>query len=251
MNKTVKFCICILLGCFMGSCDVYKTKRCQSYVPCYQVLNSIRLTNDDEFLNCIVIRPGNDILAQEFSLFSSGGEKDEYDRLCAKHNDLNYNKYRHFLGNIANEELSYIDKDFTGIFITSDKVYDSAHPAGTSLSDIVRFMSWSPYRYIKSGYSNYYHYTPISLSETFRTVMPHYFGGNCFHTETDATCFPVDKMTNELLREDLILLGHDSPWIIGLLYFEKAPEYDGEQTFTVKMTTDSGEILENIIRITL
>ena len=39
--------------------------------------------------------------------------------------------------------------EFSGIDIFSDRDFDAAHPAGTSLSDIVRIVGASPYRYIR------------------------------------------------------------------------------------------------------
>lgn len=247
----------ILAVLLLGGCDMYKPRLCRSYVSCYSNLRTIRLLpiQEDEAsripsgLKCILICPGNDIPMVEFSLFSTGKEKEEYDRLCRKHDDLNYNKYRSFLGNIASESLEYIDKDFTSIEIISDKDYDSNHPAGTGLSDIVRFMSWSPYRFIRSGYSRYYHYRSSDVSESFKSVMPIYFGKEWFRGETDATCHPVDKMANELRQEDLILLGHDWTWPIGILCFETMPDEAGEHTITVKMTTDAGDILEDSIAV--
>ena len=43
--------------------------------------------------------------------------------------------------------------EFSGIDIFSDRDFDAAHPAGTSLSDIVRIVGASPYRYIRNGYT--------------------------------------------------------------------------------------------------
>ena len=43
--------------------------------------------------------------------------------------------------------------EFSGIDIFSDRDFDAAHPAGASLSDIVRIVGASPYRYIRNGYT--------------------------------------------------------------------------------------------------
>lgn len=250
---------CCVLAAVLSlcGCDVYKPRLCRSYVSCYCNLRTIKLTMIPEKestripsnLKCILICPGNDRPVVEFSLFSTENEKDEYDRLCIKHNDLNYNQYRLFLMHIASESLAYIDKDFASMDITSDKDYNPAHPAGTDLSDIVRFMSWSPYRFIQSGYSQFYHYDSSDVSKSFSLVMPIYFDKKWFSNGTDATCYPIDKMVDELRPEDLILLGHDWTWPIGILCFETLPAESGGHTITVRMTTDDGEILEDSILI--
>ena len=247
----------VIAALSLCGCDVYKPILCRSYVPCYSNLRTIELQTIPEReasripsdLKCMLICPGNDIPKVEFSLFSTGKEKEEYDRLCVKHNDLSYNQYRHFLHHFASGSMEYIDKDFVSIEISSDKDYNPDHLAGTNLSDIVRFMSWSAYRFIQSGYSRYYHYAPSDVSESFRAAMSVYFGEKWFRSETDATCYPIDKMVNELQQEDLILLGHDWTWPIGILCFETLPAESGEHTITVRMTTDDGEILEDSILI--
>lgn len=55
----------------------------------------------------------------------------------------------------------------------------------------------------------------------------------------DATCYPVDKLVKDLTADDLVLLGHDSPGLIGMLYFEKMPDAD-RFSIAVSIGTDDG-----------
>jgi hypothetical protein len=152
--------------------------------------------------------------------------------------------------NIPYDSVTYNDCDFTSIEISSDADFDEAHPAGTNLSDLVRFMSYSPYPYIMSGYKAYFHYDSAAQSESFNKYMPLYIDGEYFLSETDATCYPIDKMVKDLGPEDLILVGHDAPGLIGMLCFEQLPSSAGEHTITVKMYADNDKVLSNTIKMT-
>lgn len=234
------------------SCDdvnVSTRQLCPSYVVCYVELNSIVLWEVQNTTNCILIHHGNDPVVY-YALTSTGKEKEMYDSLCRKHNDMNYNKYRSFMKNIPYDSVTYNDCDFTSIEISSDTDFDEAHPAGTNLSDVVRFMSYSPYPFIMSGYKSYFYYDSAAQSESFNNYMPFYIGGEAFRSETAATCYPIDKMVKDLVPEDLILVGHDGPGLIGMLCFEQLPSSAGEHTITVKIYTDNDKVLSNTIKMT-
>lgn len=236
-----------LSTCLCG-CDLYKTYKCPSYVVAYNSIQSIELSNIPSVPSGILIGCGNERPIVLYTFKSSGEEKDRYDWLCQKHNDLNFNQYYQMPAGALVEGPTFNDKDFSSIGIVSDQDYDASHPAGTDLSDIVRFMSWSPLKYIRSGYSSFYHYDPQFLSDSFKTIMPLYFS---FQSQTDATCYPIDKMISALEADDLILLGNDSPGLLGILSFETPPAEQKERTITVRMTADTGEVFEDSIQITL
>lgn len=240
----------IIVVLMLYGCDpLYKTQLCKSYVICYEKLDAIGTT---------VIENSNSFLIHfeyagvpiRYSCKSKGEEKEIYDALCRKHNDLNYNKHRVFSDDLPDEILSYIDKDFLSIGITTIDDFDELHPAGSDISDIVRFMSWSPIKYINSGYSKYYQYDSDSMSEAFNTVMPIYYGEEYLGQNSECTCYPIDKMVNELTPEDLFLLGDDCLWYIGFVHFEKLPDKQGDYSFNVRMIADTGETLETSVTMT-
>lgn len=250
-NKCISaFCVAtIALGALTG-CDVYEWVKSPSYVDCYVNLESINLSVESSDPQCIRITDGTDFPLIAYGLRSKGAsEKEKYDQLCKKHNDLSYNKYRSLSKHVEYDSVTYAEYDFTEITVTSDKDYDEAHPAGESLSDIVRFMSWSPYRYIMSGYSRYYHYNKSDVSDAFDTMMRIYINREYFDNATDATCYPVDKMVKDLTAGDLVLLGHDYPDFLGMLYFEKKPDGEGEHNITVTMRTDTDKVLSNTVKM--
>lgn len=106
------------------------------------------------------------------------------------------------------------------------------------------------YKYILSGYSQYYHYNKSDVSETFDKIMRIYIDMDYSDNTTHSTCFPVDKMTADLSTDDLVLLGVSSPSILGILYFETIPEEEGEYTITVSIKTDNDKNLTNSVRMT-
>lgn len=250
-NKHISsFCGAVIALGLLTGCDVYEWVKSPSYVDCYVNLESINLSVESSDHQCIRITHGTDFPLIAYGLRSKGAsEKEKYDQLCKKHNDLSYNKYRSLSKHVEYDSVTYAEYDFTEITVTSDKDYDKAHPAGESLSDIVRFMSWSPYRYIMSGYSRYYHYNKSDVSDAFDTMMRIYINREYFDNATDATCYPVDKLVKDLTAGDLVLLGHDYPDFLGMLYFEKKPDGEGEHNITVTMRTDTDKVLSNTVKM--
>lgn len=240
----------VLLLILIGCDPHYKMTKCPSYVVCYTNLESIDLSlYEPSNPCCIVIHAGNDLPLSVYGLRSTGIEKDKYDQLCQKHNDLSYNHYRSLSYGpaIDFDSVTYNECDFTEIIVTSDKDFDATHPAGRNLSDIVRFMSWSPYRYILSGYSDYYHYNKADVSEAFDQMMRIFINEKAFDPTFDATCYPIDKLIVDLTKDDMTLNGYDAPGFIGMLYFDKVPNEKGEYTITVSIKTDNGSTLSDTI----
>ncbi len=145
----------------------YKWTKCRSYVGGYDCLNSVLLWSRidcPDFFDPGHCSPEDIFIHQDcvppfhlYSMKSTGEDAERYDHLCIKHNDMSYNQYRS-IGLVRDSTPVYNDIDFTAIEITADIDFDETHPAGSSLADVVRLMSWSPYPYILSGYSQYYHY---------------------------------------------------------------------------------------------
>ena len=72
-----------------------------------------------------------------------------YDSLCKAHKDTEYSKKeKHYSG----EQFPYATYRRMTLDITSDTQYDAAHPAGTSLADIVNIKAYSAKEIIDSGY---------------------------------------------------------------------------------------------------
>ena len=72
-----------------------------------------------------------------------------YDSLCKAHKDTEYSKKeKHYSG----EQFPYATYRRMTLDVTSDTQYDAAHPAGTSLEDIVNIKTYSAKEIIENGY---------------------------------------------------------------------------------------------------
>ena len=217
-------------------CDVYTTHLCPSYILRYTEADGIKLSyhNDWEYEdtdNCIWIDltfPGQDLI-KDYSLTDKGKEKEMYDSLCRKHNDIGYNRKRSWY--VLPPFPSSATSDFLSIEIFSDADYDEAHPAGTNLADIVRYMGFSPYQYILSGYKDSYYYNPSEHSSAFNKYLAKFSNRGAY--------FAIDKMVPDLTPEDLTLPETERTC---MLHFEVAPTLASEHNITVKIHTDDGKV---------
>lgn len=73
-------------------------------------------------------------------------------------------------------------RDFVNLEVWSSADWDAEHPAGTSLNDLARFSSNTPWPYIQSGYTQKY------------------------HEQLNGEYYPVDKLISELTPDDMTLL---------------------------------------------
>ena len=247
--KIILIASAIVLG-LLSSCDVYRMVKCPSYVVFYANLSVLTLRAEPSNSQCILLDGIYD-LSKGCGLHSTGAEKERYNQLCQKHNDVSYNRKRMMLGSLDIESETHIDCDFIEIKITADKDFDGTHPAGSNLYDIVRFMSWSPYKYILSGYTQYYHYDPSAVSMEFDNLMRIYTWEGHFDQSAENTCYPIDEPVSNLTTDDLVLLGDgEALSLLGMLYFETKPEVKDEYNITVEIKTDDDRVLTDTIKLT-
>lgn len=241
--------VLVFLGLPTSCAPNYRMTKCSSYVVCYIHLDSLKLSVDPSNSQCILINAISDF-SKTFGLHSSGVDKEMYDKLCHKHKDISYNQYRLIGSTLDIESVTYNDCDFSEIRITSDKDFDAMHPAGSDLSDIVRFMSWSPFKFITSGYTKFYHYERTTLSDAFDTLMRIYSKRELFDQTNNSTCYPVDKLIKDISADDLILLGGDDALaLLGMLYFDKIPNQKGRYQITVIFKTDENKTFSDTISL--
>ena len=190
------------------------------------------------FYECSKVNPsqgfcnGYDFLAED-SKFAY-----KYESLCRKHNDLSYNQKISVINGYDFTAQTFISEDFDSIKVTSDKDYDEKHPAGESLNDLCRFVAFSPYKFISSGYKDYYNYSKDNVSKTLAKFTRYWR----ISEGQKLTCHPIDKMLSDVTAEDLILLGYDNPYPLFWLHFERKPIVLGEHLVTVEVRTDEGKI---------
>ena len=110
--------------------------------------------------------------------------------------------------------VSGISSIWRGVGSSAD--WDAEHPAGTSLNDLARFSSNTPWPYIQSGYTQKY------------------------HEQLNGEYYPVDKLISELTPDDMTLLPR------GGFYFRfvTRPAQPGKHTLFVRLTADDGKVFE-------
>lgn len=242
-----KLICCALLGTLLVSCfqDLPRKVRMRSFVSTYYTATS-GLTfsvydrpNIPIEANAVIVT-FTQPLGYDVSYKSEGADEKKYDALCEKHGDMSYNRKVTILGYFPITPNQFIVADFLSVDIISDADFDAAHPAGASLGDIVKFISVSPYPYIKSGYKAKYDWD----NSVYDELIYHNFlntpytvkGGpfeKCYHA--------VEKMVSELTSEDLTLLGDgDTETNLAILKFVSKPTLAQTHNLTITFTPDSG-----------
>ena len=215
------------------SCDRARYHVFKSYITEYSYSENIQLKITSKG-NIVIYRDyrnieKNKIKTATYSFSSNGEEKKKYDELCKIHNDISYNQKRRYIVDPLWGKCSAID--FQEIDVVSNKDFDAEHPAGTSLKDIVRFVSISPKKFIDSGYKETFNWrrnTPkIFKKESMISSM--------FHEETE-NYFPINGLLKDIGKDEMQMLPEDTH---GILFFDKEPT--AEKEHTLKVTIDIGE----------
>lgn len=224
------------LLCAVG-CDFAKMKKCPSYVATYIDIQGLKLETTSDKMS-VEVNPSQGFSNEYDFLAEDSKFAYKYESLCRKHNDLSYNQKISVINGYDFTAQTFISEDFDSIKVTSDKDYDEKHTAGESLNDLCRFVAFSPYKFISSGYKDYYNYSKDNVSKTLAKLAG-YLG---ISEGQKLTCHPIDKMLSDVTAKDLILLGYDNPYPLFRLHFESKPVVSGEHQITVEVRTDEGKI---------
>lgn len=144
----------ILLLTLLCSCkkeSVYST----SCIKCIKECNSFtikRRISYDSFENPrFYIKPN---AIRSVSLWSTGEDKSWFDSICNKYGDTHFNRiiYKQLNLNSPDGSRTIFLPNITSINIVSNKDYDSSHPAGASLNDVLWVECESVKDYIDLGY---------------------------------------------------------------------------------------------------
>lgn len=240
MKRNLLLALTLLLTCILGGCmKIEQIKKMRSFVFTYYATPEILLKSytDDFSSDAIAIIASGKVQLYAFNTNTT----EEYDRLCAKHNDMSYNKEIQFLQMMSQVgDRRYLAYDFNAINIRSNMDYDDNHPAGTSLTDIITFQTASPIQYITSGYK-----TTNQLNSS-TSIYKYLKNSNSNDMEYLS---PIIKNAASITPSDLVLLGADCS-LIGLLIFDTPPTAAKTHTFTVSATTDEAKTFTSTIEYT-
>ena len=255
MKKSVIVVLLLTIIFCVQSC-MKDSSKIDSFVLRYRVLDTISLKQvDDRTLRIGISYQKN---ARGFVKSYSYDEKDEkrfFDSLAQKHLDIGFkstittNKY------YAHAKLvqDMFACDFLSIDVSCTQNYNTTHPSSKNLNDIVRYLSTTCYPFIRERYPKVY---LSDIEKQTSELAKQYIGlGLVFHTPHSYDFFkknmtpysPIDKMVNNLTKNDLILVGNTISLSgvfpgLGFLYFTELPDVPGEYDITVKMEGDDGKI---------
>lgn len=146
------------------------------------------------------------------------------DRFADRYGDNGYD------GLIAINSTRAILNCFTEVDLFCDRDFDERHKAGASLGDIAFIAGVSPYRYVKSGYTQTY---------DWRNECPDAFAANALPLNYISPNFPVYRRLSEIDGEDLALMERTF-----YLLFETQPASGGLYGMTLTATDEKGRKIE-------
>ena len=231
MKRLIFFSLTVVL--LLLGCDRAKTVLFRSYINTYFYNKNIQL-KITEAGNIAIYRETSseyktNTPSAVYSFESKGEEKKRYDELCKRHNDMSYNQKRSYIKFTGWGICSAID--FKEIDVVSNKDFDSEHPAGTSLKDIVRFVSISPKKFIDSGYKETFNWEKNEPNFFAKdSMIPTMFQPESWNY------FPINGLLKDIGTDEMQMLPEDTH---GILFFDKEPTAEKEHTLTV--TIDIGE----------
>jgi hypothetical protein len=213
------------------SCNKVQYHIFQSYINTYKKPEDI----DFNVKKSGIIEFRSGLIKKNYSWISEGNDKIVYDSLCHAHNDISYNKKRDYIAYPHWGEASTLC--INGINIISNTDFDQNHPAGASLNNIVRLVSYSPKKFIDSGYIDTFDWkydTPESFEGLYDFV----------NIEEMKNFHPIDKQLAELYFDDMKML---PPYVFGYLVFDSNPADSKEHELTITISLCDGSNIEKTL----
>lgn len=160
-------------------------------------------------------------------------KKTRYDELCRAVTDMDYNR------TVTHKDGSwfyghrFVSNRWTKIDLVSDRDYDAAHPAGTSLADILWVSTCTPLPYINSGYKEKYAGWSEIISNDPMSIL---------YKQHDEL-YPVSGWASELGADELTLIGDGCDGLLCVVSLRKAPDTKpSTHVFTLTMSDADGNV---------
>lgn len=239
----MKTIACIIMAIFMFGCSVDEVTL-RSYVMGYYDVEALSISanyldNREYFPTPAVggsaIIPVWFVKKSNVATYESvGNEKALYDQLCAKNNDVNYNRTFHKESMSSRPFVEYPAVNVVNVELVSDADFSESYPAGTPLN----LSAWwfTPKEYIDAGYGengDYYN--------TFKELPGLYFSGARNRNQYDG-----DSATDyRLMSLGVAVEEGRIPAFMILLGYPDAPNYEKnlQHTFTVRVKFEDGRVL--------
>ena len=251
-------CCFFLVACDINSCEFHSVNR-YSFANSFIKLDSISAEQSQQSEFTInLIYYGSGLYWKKWYGYCYDFPESEYynetnnaifEEMNRRHNDISFNRICTESGEYKFRYRNYICFDINTIDVVSSEDFDELHPAGTSLNDLIRFVGITPMPYIKSGYVDTYDWQTGVLNEKLVNSLYSQIGGlETVNYEEIAYTHLIDKPLNEVLPEDLMMLGgdKDNDAYVGrkltaaFLVFTQKPTKGYKQPLTIKITAFDG-----------
>ena len=168
-------------------------------------------------------------------IYSAQSNVDAFKQFCEKHGDTKKSPIGSFRQITQSDACIYhFFKDFTTLEVTSDQDFDAAHPAGSSLLDIIHYATDSPYRVLRNNYQTVFSDNALTVEVTDDKYLSEFYGEGPFYRQL----FNIFKQASDLQPGDLSILGNI------YLSFNKLPDSIGPRNIKIKMTADDGTVYD-------
>ncbi|MDO4726910.1 MAG: hypothetical protein Q4A56_06810 [Porphyromonadaceae bacterium] len=223
-------------------------QNCMNYDVVYRSFITTYLVWSDNDIDLRNTKAGNIAITRNYnansmyvSYDSKGKEKELYDKFCKEHNDMTYNNKRN--KKVHGPGIATVSAtDFTSIDIKSNNDFDAEHPAGSSLGDIVRFVSFSPKRFIDSGYKDRSDW--VSSKPQIFDREPEIKNNLNVRGKDLSAFFVINKLLTEIGSDEMQMLPKSRH---GYLIFDKSPTAQKEHLLTVTIYIRGGKVITKTI----
>ena len=206
------FGLCAIVLCGTTDCTdnnsqpidgtVFSTHYIQKYTQAQTL--TIRTMPDEGCVKLLI--DGNHITHHDETAFRD---------LYTQYSDTDFNGY------LVPYTMQAVATEFTAIDVTCDRAFDAAHPAGSSLADLVTLAGASAYPYLQSGYKASFDWRTAPADYRFEEEPVAHYGSGFS---------PINNRLDALSPDDLRLL---DPTLY--LRFKTSPAQTGTYLFTVTM----------------
>ncbi len=213
MKKQMFFIILSMI--LLSGCDRAYDYFSKAYVQWYSEIAEVRLSVPKDSENEILFHTEDGVI---LDFRDQGPNSKVFEKVCKEHGDFSYNRDVSLIMDWP--KIGSFYPDILEISVYSNKDFDSAHPAGEPLNDLVELTYGSVKDYVRSGYKNKNEIVQIKKS--------------------------LDKM----VPEDYILFFLPPASECGSLKFTTLPQDMSEHIITVKVKTAAVKVFEASIPFT-
>lgn len=168
------------------------------------------------------------------TVFSPTTNSEIFSSLCHKHGDTAQSPVGCFRQiTMSDPSIFHFYQDFTAIEVTSEEDFNSDHPAGSSLLDIIHYATDTPFRVLKNNYQTEFKDNSLIVCVSDdNKYLSEFYGDAPIYRQL----FNTFKKGTDVTPEDLTILGNI------YISFDKTPDIISPKHIKIQMTAENGEV---------